>query len=111
MVAARKFVEEELFMTFSMGDSQSKSLEDIKSLCVTSYPVPRKDHEQVHNNPGWMKMEGNTTMWIMLNAILCMEMSTTALCSNRINQQVFGLHSVFGVGDVTASSGFQLYQA
>jgi hypothetical protein len=111
VVAARKFVEEELFMTFSMGDSQSKSLEDIKSLCVASYPVPGKDHEQVHNNPGWMKMEGNTTMWIMLNAILCMEMSTTALCSNRINQQVFGLHSVFGVGDVTASSGFQLYQA
>ena len=37
VVAARKFVEEGLSMTFSMGDSQSKSLEDIKSLCVASY--------------------------------------------------------------------------
>ena len=73
------------------------------------YPVPGKDHEQVHNNPGWMKMEGNNTMWSMLNAVLCMKMSTTALCSNSINQQVVGLYSVFG--DVTASSGFQLYQA
>ena len=34
-------------------------MEDIKSLCVALYPVPGLDHEQVHNNPGWMKMEGN----------------------------------------------------
>ena len=42
---ARKFVEEECLMTFSIGDSGSKSLQDVKSLIVTSYPVPGKDHK------------------------------------------------------------------
>ena len=66
-------------MTFSIGDSGSKSLEDINSLCVASYPVPGKDHKQVYNNPGWMKMEGNNTMWILLYAAVCAEHLTSAL--------------------------------
>ena len=62
VVAATKFVEVDLLMTFSIGDSRSKSLEDIQSLlCVASYPIPGKDHEQVYNHPGWMQMEGNNT--------------------------------------------------
>ena len=44
VVAATKFVEVDLLMTFSIGDSRSKSLEDIQSLCVASYPIPGKDH-------------------------------------------------------------------
>ena len=62
VVAARKFVEETCLMTFSIGDTGSKSLEDIKSLCVASYPVPGKDHKHAYHNPGWMKMECNKTM-------------------------------------------------
>ena len=79
VVAARKFVEETCLMTFSIGDTGSKSLEDINSLCVASYPVPGKDHKQVYNNLGWMKMEGNNTMWILLNAAVCAEQVTSAL--------------------------------
>ena len=78
VVAARKFVEETCLMTFSIGDTGSKSLEDINSLCVASYPVPGKDHKQVYNNPGWMKMEGNKTMWILPYAALCAEHLTSA---------------------------------
>ena len=76
--AGRKFVEEKCLMTFSIGDSRSKSLQDVKSLIVASYPVPRKDHEHRYNNPGWMKMKGNTTMWILPNAAVCAEQFTSA---------------------------------
>ena len=76
---ARKFVEETCLMTFSIGDTGSKSLEDIKSLCVASYPVPGKDHKHAYDNLGWMKMECNKTMWILLYAAVCAEQVTSAL--------------------------------
>ena len=76
--AARKFVEEKCLMTFTMGDSRSKSLQDVKSLIVASYPVPRKDHEHRYNNPGWMKMKGNNTMWMLPYAAVCAEQLTSA---------------------------------
>ena len=73
VVAARKFVEVDLLMTCSIGDTQSKSLEDIKSLNVASYPVPGKNYKQVYHNLGWMKMDCNKTMWILPNAAVCAE--------------------------------------
>ena len=76
---ARKFVEETCLMTFSIGDTGSKSLEDIKSLCVASYPVPGKDHKHAYDNLGWMKMECNKTMWILPYAAVCAEHLTSAL--------------------------------
>lgn len=59
VIAARKFVEENLVLTFSMEDSQADLLED---QYVASYPVPRTDHEQVYDNPSWMLMKNNRTM-------------------------------------------------
>ena len=79
VVAARKFVEVDLLMTCSIGDTQSKSLEDIKSLNVASYPVPGKNHKQVYHNLGWMKMDCNKTMWILQYAAVCAERLTSAL--------------------------------
>ena len=54
-------------------------MEDIKSLCVASYPVPGKDHKHAYHNPGWMKMECNKTMWILPYAAVCAEHLTSAL--------------------------------
>ena len=104
--AARKLVEEVFLMTFTIGDSGSKSLQDVKSLIVASYPVPGKDHEQVYNHPGWMQMEGNNTMWIFICCFMC---RTAHKCSSkRFNRRLFGMYSVFG--DVTDESGFKLCQ-
>ena len=69
--AARKLVEEVFLMTFTIGDSGSKSLQDVKSLIVASYPVPGKDHKHGYHNPGWMQMKGNNTMWILPYAAVC----------------------------------------
>ena len=92
--AARKFVEVDLLMTCSIGDTQSKSLEDIKSLNVASYPVPGKNHKQVYHNLGWMKMDCNKTMWILLYAAVCAEHLTSAFPIGS-TKKLFGLYSMW----------------
>ena len=67
-----------MFDDFFNGDSQSKSLQDVKSLIVASYPVPGKDHKHGYNNPSWMKMKGNNTMWMLPYAAVCAEQLTSA---------------------------------
>ena len=94
VVAARKFVEETCLMTFSIGDTGSKSLEDIKSLCVASYPVLGKNYEHAYHNPGWMKMECNRTMWILPYAAVCAEHLTSAFPIGS-TKKLFGLYSMW----------------
>ena len=108
VVAARKFVEEDFLMTFSIRDSWSKSLVDIKSSWIASYPVPGTDHEHMYNNPGWIKWKAMIGLcgffwmlfyvWKWSQSLFQKDWSTS-----------FRLLSVFG--DVTASSGFSFCQA
>ena len=108
VVAARKFVEEDFLMTFSIRDSWSKSLVDIKSSWIASYPVPGTDHEHMYNNPGWIKWKAMIGLCGFFGCCF-MYGNDHNRSSKRIDQQVFGLLSVFG--DVTASSGFSFCQA
>ena len=100
VIAARKFVEENLVMTFSMEDSQADLLED---QYVASYPVPRTDHEQVYDNPSWMLMKNNRTMWVLIEAVLCVEKFTTCILVGSTTSFWYALTTF---GDVTSSYEF-----